>query len=106
MIIKTNLVTNFKPFFFENYNNFSFLGKNKNQIFCKNFFVYLLLLKYKKNHFFSKSSIFVKKYKKKVYTILRAPYRHKLARHQFHLNRYEINSSIKIPLKNPFFTNK
>ena len=93
--IKTNLITNFKPSFLQEFNN-QFKTKKKNQILCKNFFIYLLLIKYKNNFFFKKSSLFIKKYKKKVYTILRSPYRHKLARHQIAINRYEINSSISI----------
>lgn len=91
-------MTNFKPQIFSNFNKIEFFKKNKNQIFCKNFFMFLLLLKYKNNIFFQKSSIFIKPSKRKVYTILRSPYRHKLARHQISLKRYEIKSTIKMQI--------
>lgn len=67
--------------------------------------MFLILIKYKKLNFFKKSTIFIKPYKRKIYTILRAPYRHKLARHQLVLNRYNIVSSIKIEIKNHFKIN-
>lgn len=57
-----------------------------------------MLLKYK-NNFFYKSTVFVKPTKRKVYTILRSPYRHKLARHQLTLIRYNINFSLKIKVE-------
>lgn len=66
--------------------------------------MFLLLIKYKKKTFFDKSSIFIKPYKRKIYTILRSPYRHKLARHQIILNRYNIISSIRLVAKNVFLT--
>lgn len=99
--LSTNLITNFKPQILDNFDNFLFFKKNKNQIFCRNFFLFLLLIKYKKINFIEKSSIFIKPFKRKVYTILRSPYRHKLTRHQIILNRYEIISSIIINIKNP-----
>lgn len=58
--------------------------------------MFLILIKYKKNNFFDKSNIFIKPYKRKIYTILRSPYRHKLARHQLVLNRYNIISIIRL----------
>lgn len=61
--------------------------------------MFLILLKFNKN-IFIKSNVHIKKYKKKVYTILRSPYRHKLARHQISLNRYNINFSTSIKIKN------
>lgn len=110
--IKTNLITNFKPTIIKEIKEINFLNfdtnfknkknNNKNQIYCKNFLFYLLLLKYQKSFIFHKSSVFIKKFKKKVYTILRSPYRHKLARQQIAINRYEINSSIKIKISNHF----
>ena len=96
--MSTDLITNFKPQFLENFNKLDFLKKKTNQKFCKNFFLFLLLLKYK-NSFFYKSTIHIKPFKKKIYTILRSPYRHKLARHQISLNRYEVKSCISIKIK-------
>ena len=99
LYISNNFITNFKPSLinnFKNYNNFKHKNKQK---YCKNFLIYLLLFKYKNSTFFKKSEIFIKKHKKRVYTILRSPYRHKLARHQIYLNRYKINFSLIIPLK-------
>lgn len=99
--IKANLITNYKP----NLNiNANFLKKNKKQKFCKNFLMYLLLFKYNKNVFI-KNSIHIKKQKKKVYTILRSPYRHKLARHQIYLNRYEIYFSCSLKLNKKLLIN-
>lgn len=104
---KTNLITNFKPSVLVKAKEFNFSSINKknnsneklkNQIYCKNFLIYLLLIKYKNLNFLNSSCIFIKKLKKKIYTILRSPYRHKLARHQIVLNRYEINSSISLKL--------
>lgn len=98
VFIKSNLITNFKPQIIKDLKNYDNLKKNKVQIFCKNFFIFILLLKYK-NTLFKKSSIFIKKKTNKVYTILRSPYRHKLARHQIAINRYYINVSIEIESK-------
>lgn len=78
------------------FNNVNFFKKNKQQIFCRNLFLFLILIKYKNRNLFNKSSIFIKPYKKKIYTILRAPYRHKLSRHQIVLNRYNIVSSLRL----------
>lgn len=100
----TYLTTNFKPKHINNFNNLNFFKKNKNQIFCRNLFLFLLLIKYKKNFFFDNSSILIKPYKRKIYTILRSPYRHKLARHQLVLNRYYITSSIRLKNNNIFKT--
>lgn len=105
MLLSTDLITNFKPNFLLSFNKIDFLKIKTNQIFCKNFFLFLLLLKYKVN-FFSKSTIFVKPYKKKIFTILKSPYRHKLARHQISLKRYEIKSTIKFKMiDSPKFKN-
>ena len=101
----TNLTTNFKPKHINHFNNLNFFKQTKNQIFCKNLFMFLVLIKYKNKNFFKKSTIFIKPYKKKIYTILRSPYRHKLARHQIVLNRYNIISAIHIKTKKSFLTN-
>ena len=102
--ISSNFITNFKPSLYLNLKNISKLKKNSNQKYCKLFFIYILLFKYK-NNFFKKSNIFIKKQKKKVYTILRSPYRHKLARHQIYLNRYYINFSVAIKLNSVLLIN-
>ena len=105
-----DFVTNFKPNNLKNFNNLTFLKKNKTQIFCKNFFLFILLLKYRNNHSnkfnFKKCSFHIKPTKKKVYTILRSPYRHKLARQQFFLLRYFIKFSLKIIFSKNFIFNK
>lgn len=101
----TSLSTNFKPSYFNSFDNLIFFKKKKNQIFCKNLFMFLILIKYKKTNFFDKSNIFIKPYKRKVYTILRSPYRHKLARHQIVLNRYNILSSIRLKVDKYFVIN-
>lgn len=72
---------------------------NKNTIFCRNFFIFLLLLKYNINGDNINSNFFVKPKTKNVYTIIRSPYRHKLARHQLCIQRYEIHSNISFFLK-------
>lgn len=94
--VTNSLITNFKPKL-KNFSNLNIV-KSKNQIFCKNFFLFLLLLKYNQNNnkCFTKSTIFVKPFIRKVFTLLRAPYRHKLSRHQMILNRYSIISSIRL----------
>lgn len=104
LFLSTNLITNFKPSFLQNSNNTEIYKKNKKQKYCKNFLIYILLFKYKIK-IFKKSNIFIKKYKKNVYTILRSPYRHKLARHQFFLKRYFINFSVIINLAKPIYLN-
>lgn len=105
ILLSTDLITNFKPQVFGKFNKMDFLKKNKKQIFCKNFFIFLLLLKFKNNNIFNKSSVFIKPFKKKIYTILRSPYRHKLARHQITLKRYQVRSTVKINVKNDIIMN-
>jgi hypothetical protein len=85
------------------FNSLNLFKSNKNQIFCRNLFLFLILIKYKNKNLLDKSTVFIKPYKKKIYTILRAPYRHKLSRHQLVLNRYNIISSIKMKTNNIFF---
>lgn len=99
-------ITNFKPSLFQSLDNTKlFNSKNKIKIVSKNFFLFLLLLKYnnKKNNFNIK--LFIKPTYKKFITLLRAPYRYKLARHQFMLNRYFIIMSLKIDCKNILVSN-
>lgn len=88
--------TNFKPSDFLHFNNFRFLkSKNRNKIVAKNFFLFLILLKYNKLNSNNTTSIFVKPNYKKFITLLRAPYRYKLARHQFIFSRYYVLLTIK-----------
>lgn len=98
-----NLTTNFKPQDLEKFNNTNiFINKNKNhnkRIICRNFFLFILLIKYNKNKIFSKSSFFIKPLKRNLQTILRAPYRHKLTRHQLTLIRYNIICKIVLNTK-------
>jgi len=95
----THLTTNFKPTHIKKFNSINFFKKTKEQVFCRNLFLFLILIKYKNKNLFNKSSVFIKPYKKKIYTILRAPYRHKLSRHQIVLNRYNIISSLRLKTK-------
>lgn len=98
--------TNFKPADFLFFNDLSiFKKKTNNKIISRNFFLFLILLKYTKlNEIFKLDiSVFVKPNYKKVLTILRAPYRYKLARHQFMLSRYYLLLSIKMDFVDLFF---
>lgn len=100
--VSLNYITNYNPLFFKNYKKFNFLNKNK--IFCRNFFLFLFLLKYINNVYnFNNIKLFIKPFKKKLNTILRAPYRYKLTRHQISLFRYNINIKIYFPFNLIFF---
>ena len=96
-------ITNFKPASFLNFKNLK-LFKNKyknskNKIISRNFFLFLLLLKYvNNNNLLINTSVFVKPFYKKFITVLRAPYRHKLSRHQFVLSRYSLLYTINVNL--------
>lgn len=96
--ISISYTTNFKPANFLNFKNYKlFKNKNNLKIISRNFFLFLLLLKYSnksdKSGFYN-ITIFIKPFYKKFLTVLRAPYRHKLSRHQFILSRYSILYSI------------
>ena len=112
--ISISYTTNFKPsnfFVLKNYNFFK--TKNNNKIISRNFFLLLLLLKYshnknhnKKENFYSlKTTVFVKPFYKNVLTLLRAPYRYKLARHQFMVSRYFVLLTINSTFNDLFFSN-
>lgn len=92
MKISISYITNFKPSFFLNFRNLKlFKNKNKSKLISRNFFLFLLLLKYSdQNNKHLNTTLFVKPFFKKLLTILRAPYRHKLSRHQFVLCRYSV----------------
>jgi hypothetical protein len=59
--------------------------------------MYLIKYIFKKN---SKIKIFIKPLKNSLQTILRAPYRHKLTKHQLTFSRYNVLVSISILIKN------
>ena len=104
MKISLSYITNFKPANFLNFNNLNlFKNKNKKKIISRNFFLFLLLLKYTNSNSLDNkilnTTVFVKPFYKKFITLLRAPYRHKLSRHQFILSRYHILCTIKINTK-------
>lgn len=105
--------TNFKPSILTNFNNFKLfrIRKNNPKILTKNFFIFLLLLKFlKENSFFENVSVVVKPSTKKLFNLLKAPYKNKLARHQFDLVRFNIvykfsflSESINIKKNNELF---
>jgi hypothetical protein len=105
--ISISYITNFKPAYFLNFNKLQLFKSNKNKkIISRNFFLFLLLLKYvDKNNNLLNTSIFVKPFFKKLLTVLRAPYRHKLSRHQFVLNRFSVLYTIKVDLNKITFNN-
>ena len=106
--ISLSYTTNFKPAHFLNFKNLQLfkLHTNKNKIISRNFFLFLLLLKYvNKDNTLLNTSIFVKPFFKKFITLLRAPYRHKLSRHQFIMSRYSILYSLSLNFNNIFIKN-
>lgn len=104
--ISISYTTNFKPSDFLQFNDFKLFKHNSEKIVSRNFFLFLILLKYSNNSIYSfKSSIFVKPNFKKFITLLRAPYRYKLSRHQFTFSRYYVLFSIKVDFENLYFSN-
>ena len=82
-------LTNFKPSNINLYTeNKLFKLKTNKKIICRNFFLFLLFIKYLNKKTLNNSNIWIKPIKQKTITLLRAPYRHKLFRHQIVLNRY------------------
>lgn len=103
--ISISYITNFKPSSFLNFKDYKlFKSRNNSKIISRNFFLFLLLLKYSNNRDNFNTTVFVKPFYKKVLTILRAPYRHKLSRHQFILSRYSILYTINFNLDKIIFT--
>lgn len=94
--ISISYITNFKPSDFLSFKNLKiFKSKNEDKLISRNFFLLLLLLKHVNSNTLGVSTtLFVKPNFKKVITLLRAPYRYKLSRHQFVLSRYYIVLSI------------
>lgn len=104
--ISISYITNFKPADFLNFKNFKILkNKNSRKIISRNFFLFLLLLKYSNVDTNLNISIFVKPFFKKFITLLRAPYRHKLSRHQFILSRYYVLYTINVNSSKLFIKN-
>lgn len=104
--ISISYLTNFKPSNFLTFKNYKlFKNKNNSKIISRNFFLFILLLKYSNKTNFFNTTIFVKPFYKKILTILRAPYRHKLSRHQFILSRYSVVYTISFNLEKIFFKN-
>lgn len=96
-----SFLTNFRPSNFSYLDDINFLKIRKNsKIVLKNFFLFLILLKYLTNNKkkFLNQSIWIKPTRKKLITILKAPYRHKLARNQLLLKRFFIFYRIKLLL--------
>ena len=91
LCLNLTYLTNFKPNFSKSFYKLNFFKSNK-KIFCRNFFLFLFLLKYINNFFLCKNiKFFVKPLKKNFNNILRAPYKNKLSRHQISIFRYIIN---------------
>jgi len=105
--ISMSYITNFKPSNFSNFKDFQLFKKKKSsKIISRNFFLFLLLLKHSNsNSDILNISIFVKPFFKKFITVLRAPYRHKLSRHQFILSRYSVLCTLNIDIKNVYIKN-
>jgi hypothetical protein len=96
-----NFITNFRPINSDINSNFFFKIKTKNRIMCRNFLLFLLLIIYlKKNNFFLNFSFLLKPTSNKNITILRAPYKNKLSRHQLHYNRYNLLLKFNFKLLN------
>jgi hypothetical protein len=98
--ISISYTTNFKPSYFNSFKNLKlFKNRNNSKIISRNFFLFLLLLKYSNKNNILNTTVFVKPFYKKILTILRAPYRHKLSRHQFILSRYSVLYTIDFNTK-------
>jgi hypothetical protein len=98
--ISISYISNFKPTrIYKHIKTTNLLTLKQKKIYCKNFFFFLFLLKYfNKNNY--NNTFFLKPEKKKKYTILRAPYRHKLSRHQIEFCRFHIICNFKFILNN------
>ena len=104
-------VVNLKIKYNSNFKIHNNLFKNKiklknNKIFCKNFIFFIILLKYYCKKDFFLTTLFLNKKNKKSYTLLRPPYRHKLSRHQFSINRFNLFLNIFIKMNNKITINK
>ena len=107
MFFSLNYICNFKPQLLilnnVNYLNIYVKLRSNNYILCRNFFLFLLYLKYCfKKKKFKHLSIFIQPYTQHRETILRAPYRYKLGRYQLGINRYIITCSFSFMGYNTF----
>lgn len=98
MFFSLKYICNFKPQLLVlnnvNYLNIYVKLRSNNYILCRNFFLFLLYLKYSfKKKKFKNLSIFIQPCSQHRETILRAPYRYKLGRYQLGINRYIITCS-------------
>ena len=97
-----SFLTNFKPSNFIYLNNLNFFKIRKDsRIVLRNFFLFLFLLKYlnNKNQIKTNQSIWIKPAKKKIITLLKAPYKNKLARNQLLFKRFFFVYKIKFNLQ-------
>lgn len=99
--ISLKYITNFNPNFLIKPSN---LNKNSDiigKINCKNFILFVLLIKtIFKNE---KIKFFVNPKKSNIYNILRAPYKNKMSKHQLTFNRFYFNINITLNLKKEIF---
>lgn len=79
---------NFKP------NRSLSTGTLDKKIFCKNFIIFLMFLKFFKS---INTSIFIKKKTKKTFMVLKAPHKDKLSKHLLKFQRYELLVSLRLP---------
>lgn len=97
-----SFLTNFRPANFAQLGGINFLKIRKNsKIILRNFFLFIILLKYlnhNKNKNFINQTVWVKPTRKKLITILKAPYKNKLARNQLLLKRFFIFYRVKLTL--------
>lgn len=70
----------------------------KNQILCRNLFLFLYFLKNINNKHVNTVSFFIKPTNNNIFTVLRAPYRYKLGRYQYTTSRFIINCTFFILL--------
>jgi hypothetical protein len=107
---KITYTTNFKPNTFVDLNkiivekNFKNFKKIGHFIKCKNFIVFIILLRYLNSS--NKIKFFVKPAFSNTITLLRAPYKNKISRHQLSVSRYfilitfSLNNELPLPLLN------
>ena len=94
-------ITNFRPEVFlkkVRRTQIIFKGLQRdNHVICRNFFLFFLFLKYcYKKSYFKKMSVFIKPRHSNLFTLLRAPYRYKLGRHQLTTSRYTVLCSFTL----------
>jgi hypothetical protein len=98
--VSLKYVTNFNPNFLLKPDNLTKnfdRNTNNGRVNCKNFILFILLLKniFKKN----KIAIFTKPKQSSIHNILRAPYKNKMSKHQITLSRFNFNITVSVDLK-------